>query len=104
VNYSISSLEDINKLIIHLENGGRALKIKNTFFIFFSPPSPPPLLTQKAADFLLFKQAVKFVKNKSHLTTEGLNQIVNIKASMNLARGGHPVDLKSTGWPLYLIC
>ena len=64
VNYSIDSIEDLNKLIIHLENY--------------------PLLTQKAADFFLFKQAVKLVNNKAHLTVEGLNQIVNIKASMNL--------------------
>jgi hypothetical protein len=64
VNYSINSLKDINKLIIHLEKY--------------------PLLTQKAADFLLFKQAIKLVSNKAHLTVEGLNQIVNIKASMNL--------------------
>ena len=28
------------------------------------------------------KQAVKFVNNKTHLTIEGLNHIVNIKASM----------------------
>jgi hypothetical protein len=71
VNYSIDSIEDLNKLIIHLEKY--------------------PLLTQKAADFLLFKQAVKLANNKAHLTVEGLNQIVNIKASMNLglsASGG----------------
>ena len=64
VNYSIDSNEDLNKLITHLEKY--------------------PILTQKAADFLLFKQAVKLVNNKAHLTVEGLNQIVNMKASMNL--------------------
>lgn len=64
VNYSIDSIEDLNKLLIHLEKY--------------------PLLTQKAADLLLFKQAVRLVNNKAHLTVEGLNQIVNIKASMNL--------------------
>ena len=64
VNYSIDSIEDLNKLNIHLEKY--------------------PLLTQKATDFLLFKQAVKLVNNKAHLSVEGLNQIVNIKASMNL--------------------
>jgi len=42
------------------------------------------------------------VSNKEHLNREGLEKIVAIKASINLARGGHPVDLKSTGWPLYL--
>jgi len=43
-----------------------------------------PLLTQKAADFLLFKKAVELVNNKAHLTVEGVKEIVNIKASMNL--------------------
>ena len=35
------------------------------------------------ADFLLFKKAVKLIENKDHLTIDGLNQIVNLKASMN---------------------
>jgi hypothetical protein len=63
-NYSIDSIEDLNKLISHFEKY--------------------PLLTQKAADLLLFKQAVKLVNNKAHLSIEGLNSIINIKASMNL--------------------
>lgn len=64
VNYSIDSIEDLNKLIVYLEKY--------------------PLLTQKAADLLLFKQVVNLVNDKAHLTVEGLNQIINIKASMNL--------------------
>ncbi len=63
-NYSVYSINDLNKLILHLDKY--------------------PLLTQKAADFLLFKQVVELMNNKVHLTVEGLNQIVNIKASMNL--------------------
>ena len=63
-NYSIDSIKDLNKLIIHLDNY--------------------PLLTQKAADLILFKQAMVLVNNKTHLTEEGINQIINIKASMNL--------------------
>ena len=43
-----------------------------------------PLLTKKAADFLLFKKAVNLMVNKAHFTMEGLNQIINIKASINL--------------------
>jgi hypothetical protein len=53
VNYSIDSIKDLNKLIIHLDKY--------------------PLITQKAADFLLFKQAVKLVNNKTHITVEGLS-------------------------------
>lgn len=64
VNYTVNAIEDINKLIIYLEKY--------------------PLFTQKAADFFLFKQAASLVNNKAHLTEKGLNQMVNIKASMNL--------------------
>jgi hypothetical protein len=42
-----------------------------------------PLLTKKRADFLLFKSAVEMINRKEHLTPEGLQKIVNIKASMN---------------------
>jgi hypothetical protein len=31
-----------------------------------------PLLTQKAADFILFRQVVKHIKNKAQLSIEGL--------------------------------
>ena len=41
-------------------------------------------LTQKLADFRLFKQVIELKKKKTHLTIEGLYQIINIKASMNL--------------------
>lgn len=43
-----------------------------------------PLLTQKQADFLLFKEIALLMKNKEHLTSKGLSKIVAIKASMNL--------------------
>jgi len=64
VNYIISSIKDLNKLILHLEKY--------------------PLLTQKSADLFLFKQILDLINNKAHLTVEGLNKIVNLKASMNL--------------------
>lgn len=41
------------------------------------------LLTQKGADFELFKQAFILIKNKEHLTDEGLEKIVAIKSSIN---------------------
>ena len=77
VNYSIDSIGDLNKLIFHLEKY--------------------PLLTQKAAYFLLFKKAVELVNNKAHLTVEGLNKIVNIKASMNLGLS-HTLKSKFAGY------
>jgi hypothetical protein len=41
-------------------------------------------MTQKMADFLLFKAAVRLVEIKEHLTIYGLKQIVGIKTSKNL--------------------
>ena len=43
-----------------------------------------PLITKKYADYLLFLDAVYLIKNKEHLTKEGLNKIVAFKSSMNL--------------------
>lgn len=64
VNYSVDSNKDLTNLINHFEKY--------------------PLLTKKAADFILFKEVVKLMNNKAHLSIEGLHQIINIKASMNL--------------------
>ena len=64
VNYSIDSKKDLTNLIIHLDK-------------YY-------LLTQKATDSNLFKEVVKLMSNKTHLSIEGLNKIINIKASMNL--------------------
>ena len=43
-----------------------------------------PLITQKWANFELFKQVVDLMNRKEHLTKEGLQQIINIRASINL--------------------
>ena len=64
VFYSVSSVKDLTSTII-------------PHFLNYS------LLTQKAADFLLFKAVVDLIINKAHLKFEGLNNIINIKASMN---------------------
>jgi hypothetical protein len=47
-----------------------------------------PLITQKKADFELFKLAVDLMSRKEHLTVVGLQEIVSIKASMNLGLSG----------------
>jgi len=78
VNYSIDSIKGFNNLINHLEKY--------------------PLLTQKAADFLLFKKAVELVNDKAHLTVEGLEKMVNIKASMNLGLS----DVLKSEFPGYI--
>jgi hypothetical protein len=42
-----------------------------------------PLITNKQSDFLLFKEIVKIMDNKEHLTEDGLIKIINLKASLN---------------------
>lgn len=43
-----------------------------------------PLFTQKKVDYLLMSKVLKIVQEKRHLTIEGLNEILSIKAAMNL--------------------
>jgi len=63
--YSVSSIKDLTNIIIpHFEKYC--------------------LLTQKAGDFILFRNIVKLMNNKNHLSIVGLNKIINIKASMNI--------------------
>jgi hypothetical protein len=42
-----------------------------------------PLITQKKADYLLFKQAVNLLNLKAQSDIEGIHKILSIKASMN---------------------
>jgi hypothetical protein len=67
--YYVNSIQDLTNVIIpHFEKY--------------------PLLTQKHADFLLFKQVVNLMNDKAHLTSEGLAKILALKASMNNGLSG----------------
>jgi hypothetical protein len=62
--YRVASLQDLTNIVIpHFDKF--------------------PLITQKKADFELFKKVVELMNRKEHLTIEGLQQIVAIKVSMN---------------------
>lgn len=50
-----------------------------------------PLITKKYSYYLLFKQIVLKLKDKEHNTYEGIEEIVNIRASLN---SGLPNELK----------
>jgi LAGLIDADG endonuclease len=45
-----------------------------------------PLLTEKRADFILFKQVLELMNRKESLTNETLQEIVNKKAAMNFGK------------------
>ena len=61
--YSIRKLQDISILIDHFDKY--------------------PLKTKKFADYLLFKSAYEIIKEKEHLTLEGLHKLLSVKAAMN---------------------
>ena len=42
-----------------------------------------PLITQKQADYMLWKSAYEILQNKEHLTEEGLRKILANRASLN---------------------
>lgn len=63
VYYMVSSLEDISHLIGHFDKYS--------------------LISQKHADYLLFKQVILMLQRKEHLTSSGLQAIVNIRATIN---------------------
>jgi hypothetical protein len=63
IKYQVRSIEDLKIIVNHFDKF--------------------PLLTQKQADFLLFKSVFELMCFKEHLTNEGLYKIVALKASMN---------------------
>src|SRR5690606_10832278 len=77
IQYRVYSMEELKILINHFDKY--------------------PLITQKLADYLLFKQGLELIKtktkNKEHLTIEGLKKLLSIKASINL---GNSVALKES--------
>jgi len=64
IQYRVRSKEELSKLIKFLD--------KST------------LISQKAANYELFKQGFDILLNKEHLTIEGIEKLVSKKASMNL--------------------
>ena len=63
IKYYVQSIKDLARIIDHFEKH--------------------PLITQKLADYELFKQVFEIISNKKPLITEGIEKLVSIKASMN---------------------
>lgn len=60
----------------------RVQSIKDLFFVI-DHFDKFPLITQKRGDYILWKSIVEIMQEKEHLTQEGLEKIVAIKASLN---------------------
>jgi hypothetical protein len=77
--------EDIGKMVIFKDTCTyRVNKLKDILEIIIPHFDKYPLATQKLADYMLFKEIVSLMKNKEHLTLDGLNKILSYKASLNL--------------------
>jgi hypothetical protein len=42
-----------------------------------------PLVTEKASDYLIFKQCFEIIKQREHLTEKGLLKLISLKSSLN---------------------
>lgn len=71
--FRVRSLKDLELVIRHFDNY--------------------PLITDKRADYILFKSVYLLMVAKEHLTLEGLLKILSLKASINL---GLPEKLKES--------
>lgn len=63
MQYRVSSLSNLQVIIEHFDKY--------------------PLISQKQADYILFKEAVNLISNKEHLSLTGLLKLVSIKATLN---------------------
>lgn len=79
--FNVGTLRETNNVIYYSVRSIKDLDVVVSHFTEF------PLQTQKGADFILFAKAFHMIKNKSHLTTSGIEDIVSLKASMRCARG-----------------
>lgn len=63
IQYQVSSIKELGVIIDHFDKY--------------------PLITDKEADYILFKRGLQILQNKEHLTLEGFRDFVAIKASIN---------------------
>ena len=86
----LSLLEDIQKTL----GVGKISKSKNLSAIYAvdSITEIPiviahfdkyPLITQKNSDYLLFRQCFEIIKQREHLTENGLLKLIGLKSSLN---------------------
>lgn len=64
IQYRVESVKELEIIINHFDNY--------------------PLISQKWADYILFKQYIESMKNQEHLTMSGLEKLISLKTSLNL--------------------
>jgi hypothetical protein len=80
-----ASFYQVGKIYVHDKAGEATFRVSSVkeLEVIINHFRRYPLITQKWSDFMLFKQAFDLVVRKEHLTLDGLQEIVNIKASLN---------------------
>lgn len=83
--HDIKATWGVGGIYHHRKNNSVQIVIKslNALKVIFDHFDKYPLITQKRADYLLFKKGVDLINNKEHLTIEGLRKFIAIRASMN---------------------
>ncbi len=72
--------KDTGKMVIFKDTCTyRVDKLKDIYEIIISHFEKYPLVTQKLTDYILFKEIVNLMKNKEHLTLEGIKPFYLIK-------------------------
>jgi len=77
---NVHSSENNNTALLQIKNN---FDIENKVIPFFDKY---PILGIKSLDFADFQKVAELVKNKEHLTAEGLSKIIQIVEGMNLSR------------------
>ncbi len=76
--------ENIGKIIIYKNTCVyRVDKLNDILGVIIPHFDKYPLVTQKLADYILFKEIVSLMKNKEHLGLDGLKKVLSLRASLN---------------------
>jgi hypothetical protein len=71
------SLSKNNAVIYKVQN------IKDIMCVIIPHFDKYPLITRKYTDYILWKSIIKLIKNKEHLTKNGILDIINLKSLLN---------------------
>jgi len=80
---SIQTFFGVGRVTVGVSADYRVEKIGDLVNVIIPHLDKYPLISKKKADYVLFKRIVFMMKDKLHLTKEGVQEIINIKASMN---------------------
>lgn len=81
VLYMLQKFFNVGNITMHKDTANYQVVAMSDLLIILEHFNKYPLISQKKADYVLFKKAYDLIKNKEHLTN--LQNLINIRASMN---------------------